>query len=67
MNFRTEIARIWASFQRHFHYMDETDTESNKSVKEITFLGSMVSSAVASPVLVDVPPMWHLSVFLPSI
>jgi hypothetical protein len=67
MNFRMEIARIWASFQRRSHYMDETDTESNKSLKEVILLGSMVSSAVASPVLVDVPPMWHLSVFLPSI
>ena len=59
---------IRASLWKLFNNSDETDGEANEDegVKDIAFLGTMVGSAVASPVLVDASTFWHLSVSLPS-
>lgn len=62
MNLRMAISVIWAAFQRLFDNRDETDGEADEGIKDVAFLGTMVGSAVVSPVLVDAPTVWHLSV-----
>jgi hypothetical protein len=62
MNLRMAISIIWAPFHRLFGSRDETDGEADKGIKTVAFLGTMVGSAIVSPVLIDVPAMWYLSV-----
>jgi hypothetical protein len=56
-----------ASFWSLFVASSRVDGEATEGIHDIVLLGTMVGSAVVSPVLVDAPTMWHLSVCLPSI
>jgi hypothetical protein len=54
-----------ASFRSLFVTRNRVDSEATEGIRDVVLLGTMVGSAVVSPVLVDAPTVWHLSVSLP--
>jgi hypothetical protein len=48
--------------QKVFGRMDEASDETLEGIKEVIFFGSMVGSAIVSPVLIDAPMVWRLLV-----